>query len=248
MNKKKVISRLNPLLLEGIAHRGLHDEQITENSFGAFKKAVEKNVPIEFDVHLTADNELVICHDEDLVRTTGKEGIIEDLTLQEIKENYRLLNGETLPTLGEVLQLVDEKVPLVIELKVFRLNYKPLAKRVREELDKYVRDKRNYMLISFDPRSLWPFKKYGIMRSLLVAKEYEWTYMFRHTVESVDIEKVFFSEKTNKYRKYHKRHLVNCWCVDSKEDIDFVYPYSDTITYESLDPDYVKEKMSKKHQ
>ncbi len=248
MNKKKVLSKLNPTLLEGIAHRGLFDENITENSFSAFKKAVDNNVAIELDVHLTIDNQLIVCHDEDLVRTTGKEGIIEDLTLQEIKDNYRLLNGETLSTLEEVLQLVDEKVPLVIELKVFRLNYKPLAKRVKEELDKYVRDKRNYMLISFDPRSLWPFKKYGIIRSLLVAKQAEWTYMFRHTVESIDIEKVFFNDKKKKYRKYHKKHFVNCWTIESDEDIELVSPYSDTITYQLMDPEKVKEKLSKKHQ
>ena len=93
MNKKKVLSKINPLFLTGIAHRGLHNEKFTENGMKAFENAIKKGVPIELDVHLTSDNELVVCHDEDLKRTTGKEGIIEHLTLKEIKDNYRLLDG-----------------------------------------------------------------------------------------------------------------------------------------------------------
>ena len=156
MNKKKVLSKINPLFLGGIAHRGFHNEQFTENGMKAFENALKHNLPIEFDIHLTKDNELVVCHDEDLLRTTGKSGIIEDLTLKEIKENYRLLDGGEIPTFIELLDFVDERVPLVIELKVFRKNYKPLSKKVIEVLGPRIKDKKNYLLISFDPRSLWP--------------------------------------------------------------------------------------------
>ena len=81
MRKEKAISRINPLFLEGIAHRGLHNEEYTENGIKAFTNAIEHGVAFEFDIHLTKDGQLVVCHDENLVRTTGKEGIIEDLTL-----------------------------------------------------------------------------------------------------------------------------------------------------------------------
>ena len=105
MNKKKVLSKLNPLFFKGIAHRGLHNEKFTENGMKAFQNALDHNVAIEFDIHLTKDNHLVVCHDEDLKRTTGKEGIIERLTLMEIKRDYTLLDGGEIPTLEEVLEL-----------------------------------------------------------------------------------------------------------------------------------------------
>ena len=73
MTKKKVIESLNPLFLIGIAHRGLHNDKYTENGLKAFKNAIDHNVAFEFDLHLTKDNELVICHDDNLVKTTGKE-------------------------------------------------------------------------------------------------------------------------------------------------------------------------------
>ena len=193
MTKKKCLSKINPVFLDGIAHRGLHNDKFTENGMKAFQNAIDHGVAFEYDIHLTKDNELVVCHDEDLKRTTGKEGIIEDLTLKEIKEGYRLLDGGEIPTLQEVFDLNQEKVPMVIELKVFRKNYKPLAARFKDYLPQ-IKDKKNVLIISFDPRSLWPLKGLGFIRSLLVAKSDEYTWPFRHTVESVDLDMKLFED------------------------------------------------------
>ena len=245
MNKKKVLSKLNPLFLKGIAHRGLHNDKYTENGMNAFSNAIRHNVSIEFDIHLTKDNELVVCHDEDLKRTTGKSGIIEDLTLEEIKNNYRLLDGGEIPTFVEVLDLVHEQVPLVIELKVFRKNYKPLAKKVIEVMNERVVDKKNYMLISFDPRSLWPLKKLKIIRSLLATRSHEYVYnYFRHTVESVDLDQVLFDEK--RIQKYHKRYLVNVWTIENEEQLKAILPYVDTVTFQHMDVDVVRDYLKNK--
>ncbi len=243
MTKKKVLEKLNPLLLKGIAHRGFHNDKYTENGMNAFSNAIRHNLPIELDIHLTKDNELIVCHDEDLKRTTGTSGIIEDLTVEEIKKNYRLLDGGEVPTFLEVLDLVNEQVPLVIELKVFRKNYKPLSKKVIEVLSERVRDKRNYMLISFDPRSLWPLKKLGIIRSLLATGgEYFYVYRyFRHTVESVDLDQTLFDKK--QIQKYHKRYFVNAWTIESEEQLDKVLPYVDTVTFQHMDENIVRNKL-----
>ena len=246
MNKKKVLSKINPLLLGGIAHRGFHNEEFTENGMKAFENALKHGLPIELDVHLTRDNELIVCHDEDLVRTTGKNGIIEDLTVKKIKENYRLLDGGEVPTFLEVLDLVNEQVPLVVELKVFRKNYKLLSKKVYEVLSERVRDKKNYLLISFDPRSLWPLKKLGIIRSLLATSgEYFYVYRyFRHSVESVDLDQTLFDIK--QIQRYHKRYFVNAWTIESLEQLEKVLPYVDTVTFQHMDENVVREKLASK--
>ena len=139
MKKTVALSKINPVILNGVAHRGLHNEKFTENGMKAFQNAIDHGVAFEFDIHLTKDNELVVCHDENLKRTTGKEGIIEDLTLKEIKDNYRLLDGGEIPTLQEVFDLNKERVPMVIELKVFRKNYKELAAK-SAEMFKQIKD------------------------------------------------------------------------------------------------------------
>ena len=242
MNKKKVLLKLNPLFLTGIAHRGLHNDKYTENGMNAFGNAIRHNLPIELDIHLSKDNQLVVCHDEDLKRTTGTSGIIEDLTVEEIKKNYRLLDGGEVPTFIEVLDFVKEQVPLVVELKVFRKNYKELSKKVIEVLKEKVVDKKNFMLISFDPRSLWPLKKLGIIRSLLATRSHEYVYnYFRHSVESVDLDQVLFDEK--RIQRYHKRYLVNAWTIQSEEELDRVLPYVDTVTFQHMDDEIVKRKL-----
>ena len=244
MKKAKTISRINPLFLKGICHRGLHTETITENSMSAFKNAMENNMALELDIHLTKDNELVVIHDSTLNRVTNKEGIVEDLTLSELKNNYRLLNGETIPTLKEVMDLVNEKVPMVIELKVYNKNYKELSSRLKEELVN-VKDKSNYLLISFDPRALFPFKKSGFVRQLLctVQKEFAYVYMFRHFFEGVDLEYKYLEKKS--VQRYCRKHFSNIWTVDSEEILDKYSKYVDTVTFQLIEPSKVKSTLSR---
>lgn len=242
MRKEKAISQVNPVFLKGIAHRGLHNEQYTENGMKAFQNAIDHGVAIEFDVHITKDNELIVCHDENLKRTTGKDGVIEHMTAKEIRDNYRLLDGGVVPTLDEVFDLVDEKVPMVIELKVFEKNYKPLAAKCKEAF-KRIKDKRNAIIISFDPRSLWPLKKEGFIRSLLVAKSDEYTWFFRHTVESVDLDMKLFEEK--RVKRYVKKHFTNAWTIEDEKDLNYVLPYVDTVTFQYMEPKEVEKALAK---
>ena len=242
MKKAKAISRINPIFLNGIAHRGLHNDQFIENGLKAFQNAIDHKVAFEFDIHLTKDRQLVVCHDESLKRTTGKEGIIEDLTLKEIKDNYRLLDGGEIPTLQEVYDLNKESVPMVIELKVFRKNYKELAEIFRKTLLN-IKNKSNVIIISFDPRSLWPLKHEGFIRSLLVAKSDEYTWFFRHTVESVDLDIELFEEK--RVQRYARSHFTNVWTIDNEEKLDRIAAQVDTATFQFIDPKTVKEKLGR---
>ena len=247
MKKAVALSRINPVFLNGIAHRGLHNDKFTENGLNAFRNALEHKVAIELDVHLTTDNNLIVCHDEDLVRTTGKSGIIEDLSTKEIKDNYRLLDGGEVPTLDEVFDLINEQVPIVLELKAFRKNHKPLAKLVLEKLQR-IKDKKNIILISFDPRALRLVKHHGFVTSLLVVKDhepnYEWIYHLRGMFDSVDLEHIMLTQK--RVQRYHKHHFVNCWTIDNEELLDKVLPYSDTVTFQFIDPEVVRSKLKNK--
>ena len=240
MRKNKALSKINPVFLNGIAHRGLHNEKFTENGLKAFQNAIDHGVAFEFDIHLTKDKQLVVCHDENLKRTTGKEGIIEDLTLKEIKDNYKLLDGGEIPTLQEVFDLNKERVPMVIELKVFRKNYKELAAK-SIEMFRQIKDKKNALIISFDPRSLWPLKHEGFIRSLLVIKSDEYTWFFRHTVESVDLDMNLFEEK--RVRRYAKNHFTNVWTIDTEEKLKKYAPMVDTVTFQFIDPEVVKKEL-----
>ena len=234
MKKEEIIKSINPLFLKGVAHRGYHNEQYTENGFGAFKNAIDNNFAFELDVHLTKDEKLIVSHDSSLKRTTGKEGIIEELTLEEIKSNYHLLDGSEVPTLEEVFEFTKESVPIVVELKPYTKtkNYKVLAFKVMDAL-KEIKDKSNIILISFYPQCLLPFKGSGFIRCLLVDRKNSWSFALRHFFEGVDLEWQLLKEE--KYQKVKQNKLVMCWTIENKKDYNEIKDFADSVTFQHFD-------------
>lgn len=115
---KKKRNNLLDIFPRPIAHRGLHDEVSPENSLGAFEKAVIHNFEIELDIMLSQDEEVIVFHDDDLLRMCGVKKRIKDCSLEELK-TYRLLKTkEVIPTLKEVLNVVDGKSSILVEFKV----------------------------------------------------------------------------------------------------------------------------------
>ena len=138
-----------------IAHRGLWDHSHPENSKGAFKKYIKMGFPIELDVHILKDDTLVVFHDDNLKRMTGLDKDIKDCTYDEIK-NLRLKGTkETIPLFDEVLDLVQGKVLLDIEIKT-DVKSKKICKLIAEKLDNY--DGR-FLIKSFSPLFISWFRK-----------------------------------------------------------------------------------------
>lgn len=100
-----------------IAHRGLWGGKIVENSLTAFKAAADAGYPVEIDLFLTTDNEIVCFHDDTLSRMTGASGKITDKSLAELKALSLSGTDEKIPTLKEVLEVCRGKIPLLIEIK-----------------------------------------------------------------------------------------------------------------------------------
>ncbi len=138
------------------AHRGIHNNKnVPENSLLAFKLAIEKNIPIELDIHLTKDNNLVVFHDDNLKRMTSFDKNIEELTTVEIKQLHLLETNEKIPTLQEVLTLVSGKVLLDIEIKSKKAN--PLIiDTLLSLLENY---KHDVIIKSFNPKIVKLLKK-----------------------------------------------------------------------------------------
>ena len=110
MNEKK-----NQILI--MAHRGA-SKIAPENTLRAFRKAIELKANfIEFDVLQSSDRELVITHDENVSRLTGKKGLVEELTLKELKE-LDFGEGEKIPTLNELIETTKGHINLNCEIKV----------------------------------------------------------------------------------------------------------------------------------
>jgi len=140
-----------------IAHRGVHDdENVAENSLGAFALAVNAGLPIELDVRLTKDNIPVVMHDRNTGRVCTENVSIYDVTSDELKKLSFKKSGEYVPTLAEVLSLVNGKVALLIELKDAGKNLL-VAEKTAELLRTY---NGKFAIESFNPRLLREYRKY----------------------------------------------------------------------------------------
>jgi glycerophosphoryl diester phosphodiesterase len=114
-------------------HRGNPAEH-PENTLRSFWSALEIGVDmVECDIHLSADDELVVIHDDTVDRTTDGKGLVREKTLAELR-SLDAGGGERIPTLAEVIDLVKGRAGLVIELKQGALPYPGLEQRLIEQL------------------------------------------------------------------------------------------------------------------
>lgn len=134
------------------AHRGLHDveKHIPENSMLAFRLALEKGYGAELDVRITRDGELVVMHDESLLRTAGVDREVHDCTLAELRGCRLEGTQERIPLFREVLELFAGKAPLVVEAKTYKSNCPVLMAAICKLLDEF--PQLQYCIESFDPR------------------------------------------------------------------------------------------------
>ena len=96
-----------------IGHRGAAGERF-ENSLDGFKHSLTLNIgAVELDIR-EHQGQLWVIHDHELERLTGKVGLFEE---QADVAAIRLLNGEAVPLLQQVLDLYWGKMPLNIEIK-----------------------------------------------------------------------------------------------------------------------------------
>lgn len=111
-----------------IAHRG-GASLGPENTLNCIQKGILSGADaIEIDVHQSADNRLIVCHDETIDRTTYGSGRIEEMTLSEI-QSARIKGGEPserIPTLDEVIEIAKDKCVLLIEVKRSREGQYPM--------------------------------------------------------------------------------------------------------------------------
>lgn len=113
------------LISQPIAHRGYHNKTTApENSIESFHAAIKKGYAIELDVLLTKDNQVVVVHDNNLKRLTGNDVQIDQMYLEQVKQLTLFETDSTIPTLTEVLDFINGKVPILLEIKSSGLSHR----------------------------------------------------------------------------------------------------------------------------
>lgn len=142
-----------------IAHRGIKNKNIIENTVESVNCAVLEGYAVEIDVRITDLNEIIVLHDKNIYRISGINKHYSKLTSKDLKEIKLKGSNSTIPTLQDILNLVNGRVPILIELKAdfscYRLER--MSKKVSEILSNY---KGEYAIQSFHPEVYRKYKKY----------------------------------------------------------------------------------------
>ena len=225
------------------AHRGFYDEDHPENTISAFEQAIEKGYGIELDIQPIADGTPVVFHDSKMSRLTGKDKYIQNLSKEEFESTYLLDSDQKIPTLEQVLKLVDGRVPLLIELKS-QDKIGELEPKVFELLKDY---QGEFAIQSFNPYQLEWFlqnapkiwrgqlasffkgEKLGSLKKF-VLKRLGMQKITKHNFVNYDIKNL-----PNRFTRKLKVPLLS-WTIKSQTEFVKAIKVSDNVVFENCEP------------
>lgn len=154
--------------VKGFAHRGLHNiqEGIVENSPSAIQAAIDGGVGIELDVQMSAGRVPMVFHDETLSRLCARDGRLAFMKADELRRVPYSVGADCIIGLEECLEMVDGKVPLLIEVKSHWHGKPQMEQEIATVLKDY---KGAYGLMSFDPIVIENLKLTGIAAPLALV-------------------------------------------------------------------------------
>lgn len=218
-----------------VGHRGACGYE-PENTLLSFQKAIDIGVDmIELDVHLSKDDQVIVMHDESIDRTTNGQGKIIEKYIDEIQK-VNINNNQSIPTLEEVVKLINKKCAINIEIKnkkaakqvlkvwnnnnlssnsLISSNHVSALKFIKQEqpeiqtaLIYYATktDIRQYIFTILSWIS-WPITKFIILKRANIAK-----------VDWINLAKEFAFKKFIKSLQ-NKNYKIGVWVVNKKRHI-----------------------------
>lgn len=234
-----------------VAHRGLHAKgtERVENTLASFEAAIDHGFATELDVQLTADGEAVVFHDFTLERLTGSTGKVIDKSSAALSQIQIAGTQQPIMTLHQVMEVIDGRAPVFIELKGESKHLSPLSQAVALTLSDY---SGPCAVMSFDHRlvsdlaTLLPHTPRGLV--FMSFKEYKKQHFFKRLTHSFALHAPLLrldfmaydqsglpAMAPSLWKKALNIPLLS-WTVTSKERQEFIQPFVDQIIFEQFIP------------
>lgn len=241
-------------LKQPIAHRGLHGHKIDENSRAAVRQAIFNGFGVELDVQGISDGSPLVFHDAFLDRLTNEKGELKYISHRESTQ-INLINGEILPELGEMLSLINGKVPILLEVKDQNGILDPPNSNFLEKIVQLINNYQGPLaLMSFNPYTVKALQKLApkIPRGLVTDDFYtpEWDFVNpekkKILTEMKFLSKLRLNFLSHNFKKIHSPQIniarseglpLLCWTVRSKLEEREARETFDNITFEGYLPD-----------
>jgi len=194
-----------------VGHRGARAYEI-ENTLNSFKRAIELGAnAIEMDVRKSQDSKLIIIHDNNLKRVFGKDVLVNQKTLKELKQ----LTENKIPTLHEALKFINQSVEkILVELKEIGYEKEVLNAVKKEKL------RESVIIVSFHEQALSKIRAFDkeIETGLIYAKH-------RNPIDTALIFKAKYLVPL--YRFVHTKNVENAhnknlkmivWTINTEQE------------------------------
>jgi len=218
----------------GFAHRGLHGPGVPENSMAAFRAALDLGAGIECDVRLSGDGEVIIFHDHDLRRLCASALAVESTTARILASQRLYDSDEHIPRLGQLLELVAGRVPLLVELKCRGGNAAQLSAAVADRLAHYAGP---VGVMSFEPKAgRWFARHRPVIRRGLVISERasafdRWRGMAVAQPQFFAVDRAALGRPW--VAKARERHWIYSWTIRSPADRETAEIHADALIWEA---------------
>lgn len=208
-----------------IGHRGSKG-YVAENTLESIKHAILLGVNgIEIDVFKCLSGELVLSHENNLKRLTGKSGQLEKLTLGELKK-FLVVGKYKIPTLTDVLQTVE--TPLFVNIELKGLNTAQATSKIITNLSKSTSWRlENFIISSFNWNELEQFRSIdkntpvGVLLSNSMSINEAIEFGKKINAQAIHPNFKLLNEKTVKKIK-NNGFKIYTWTVNSKDDINYM--------------------------
>ncbi|OLN33856.1 glycerophosphodiester phosphodiesterase [Desulfosporosinus metallidurans] len=211
-----------------LGHRGAAGTS-PENTILSFARGLELGVDgFEFDVQLSRDGEVVICHDERVDRTSDGNGWVKNFTLTELKKlNFGVQFNKyaPIPTLVELLEmLTGRSLILNVEIKTGLIEYPGIVGKVAQLLEKYQVTPQS-IISSFEHKTIvevienYPHLKTGLLYDCGLISPW----LYAQNLGASHLHPHFAFVTPELVRESHLRGIgVHTWTVDEPWEMERV--------------------------
>tara|TARA_Y200000002_G_scaffold50045_1_gene36041 strand:- start:335 stop:1024 length:690 start_codon:yes stop_codon:yes gene_type:complete len=208
-----------------IGHRGSKG-YVAENTLESINHAILLGVDgIEIDIFKCLSGELVLSHENNLKRLTGKSGQLENLTLEDLKE-FLVVGKYKIPTLKDVL--IRVKKPLFLNIELKGLDTAKATSKIIEDFSKSTSwSIENFIVSSFCWNELEEFRyinkntPVGVLVSKSMSINEAIKFGKKINAQAIHPNYALLNDKTVKKIKNNGLKIYT-WTVNNKDDINFM--------------------------
>jgi len=208
-----------------ITHRGIYNNiTIFENTIEAIMYSVKNNLSVSIEIRMTNDNEIIVFNDNDMKRLIKLKDNVNSIT----KEELDYISPFHIPTLNEVLNIVDNKVPILI-------NIKEDNKIIRNKLNKLLNEyKKNVALQSDNIECLKFYKKKDFVVGLIIDEKLNEIFLDN----KIDVD--FLSIRYNMIDKVKsnilkKDYYIIGYTLDNREEVEFYIKMYNNLIIDNIE-------------